>query len=336
MSFTARGSTNPLSRSKHPFMFEFSHPVYPMTLSPGSEGGYSVHDSAAPAAFHEQARAKVNLTLHILGKRPDGYHELESLVVFADLCDELSFSPAREDLLRLEGPFAGAVDGENLVFKAKRAAAGWLGRELHGDFRLKKNIPVAAGLGGGSSDAAAAIRILLKAYGNSAAAGGFIERAAAVGADVPVCLYNQAAWMRGLGEQVTPAANLPSLPAILVNPRIKVSTADVFRRLGAAPYRPEEVRRPVLEDADFGGPEKAAALLRQGRNDLEKPAAALEPAVESTLDAIGRQEGCLLARLSGSGPTCFGLFPTQDIAKRAAEAVARAHPSWWTVAVTLS
>jgi len=307
-----------------------------MTLSPGSEGVCTVHHSAAPAVIHEQARAKVNLTLHILGKRPDGYHELESLAVFADLCDELSFSAAREDTLRLEGPFAGAVDGENLILKAKRAVAGWLGREIHGDFLLKKNIPVAAGLGGGSSDAAAAIRILLGAYGNSAGVESFIERAASIGADVPVCLYNQAAWMQGLGERITPAAKLPSLPAILVNPRIKVSTADVFRRLGAAPYRPQEVRRPLLEDADFGDPKKAAALLRQGRNDLEKPAIALEPAVESTLDAIARQEGCLLARLSGSGPTCFGLFPTQEIARTAAEAVARAHPSWWTVAVTLS
>ncbi len=306
-----------------------------MTLSPGSAGG-ALHDGAAPAVIHEQARAKVNLTLHILGKRPDGYHELESLVVFADLCDELSFSPAREDRLRLEGPFAGAVDGENLILKAKRAAAGWLGREIYGDFLLNKNIPVAAGLGGGSSDAAAAIRILLRAYGFSAGVEGFSARAAAVGADVPVCLYDRAAWMRGLGERVTPAANLPSLPAILVNPRIKLSTAEVFRRLGAAPYQPRQVPPSALEDADFGGPEKAAALLRQGRNDLEKPAAALEPAVERTLDAIRRQEGCLLARLSGSGPTCFGLFPAQEIARKAAEAVAKVHPTWWTAAVTLS
>ncbi len=307
-----------------------------MTQSPGSAGGGTLHDGGAHAVIHEQARAKVNLTLHILGKRPDGYHELDSLVVFADLCDELSFSPAREDHLRLEGPFAGAVDGENLILKAKRAAAGWLGREIHGDFLLNKNIPVAAGLGGGSSDAAAAIRILLRAYGNSAGVEGFIERAAAVGADVPVCLYGRPAWMRGLGERVTPAANLPSLPAILVNPGIKLSTAEVFRRMSAGPYQPQDVPTSALEDADFGGTEEAAALLLQGRNDLEKPAVALEPAVQSTLDAIRRQEGCLLARLSGSGPTCFGLFPAYDIAKRAAEAVARAHPSWWSVAVTLS
>ncbi len=290
---------------------------------------------AAPAVIREQARAKVNLTLHVLGKRPDGYHELESLAVFADLCDELRFAPAAEDSLCLEGPFAGAVDGENLVLKAKRVVSGWLGREIHGDFRLEKRIPVAAGLGGGSSDAAAAIRILLKAYGDPAAAQGFIERAAAVGADVPVCLYNRAAWMRGVGERVTPAANVVALPAILVNPRIKVSTAEVFKRLNAAPFRPEEAP-PPLPHADFSSPEKAAATLEHGRNDLEPPAIAIEPAVAHTLDAIRHQEGCLLARLSGSGPTCFGLFPTQEIAKRAADAVSRAQPSWWAVAVTLS
>jgi 4-diphosphocytidyl-2-C-methyl-D-erythritol kinase len=124
-------------------------------------------EDSPPALVREYARAKVNLTLHILGKRPDGYHELESLVVFADLCDELSFRPGLEDHLRVRGPFAGAVDGENLVFKAKRMAAGWLEREIFGDFELEKNIPVAAGLGGGSSDAAATIRILLEAYAAS-------------------------------------------------------------------------------------------------------------------------------------------------------------------------
>ena len=131
----------------------------------------TAHDGALPAIIREQARAKVNLTLHVLGKRADGYHELDSLVVFADLCDELSFTPAPEDRLSMEGPFAGAVDGENLILKAKRAVSGWLGREIHGDFRLDKHIPVAAGLGGGSSDAAAALRILLRAYGDPACRG---------------------------------------------------------------------------------------------------------------------------------------------------------------------
>ena len=307
-----------------------------MTRLPGSLGGASLHHGAPPGVFSEQARAKVNLTLHVLGKRPDGYHELESLVVFADICDELSFRSGPADSLSLDGPFAGAVDGENLVLKAKRAAAGWLGLEIHGDFRLTKNIPVAAGLGGGSSDAAAAVRILLRAYGDSAGLEGFIEPAAKIGADVPVCLYNRPAWMRGLGERVTPANNVASLPAVLVNPRVKLSTAEVFKRLAAAPYTPNEGVSAALADADFTDPETAAASLSQGRNDLEKPAVLLEPAVVSSLDALRQQEGCLLARLSGSGPTCFGLFPSPERAAKAAGEIASLHPSWWVVAVKLS
>jgi 4-diphosphocytidyl-2-C-methyl-D-erythritol kinase len=306
-----------------------------MTLSPGSAVSTPAPEDV-PAVIAGQARAKVNLTLHVLGRRPDGYHELESLVVFADICDELSFQPGPLDGLSLEGPFAGAVDGENLVSKAKRAVAGWLGREICGVFKLEKNIPVAAGLGGGSSDAAAAIRILLRVGGYRGAAEDFIERAAAVGADVPVCLYNRAAWMRGLGERITPAANVTALPAVLVNPRVKLSTAEVFKRLGAAPYRPGESVRPLFADADFSNPERAAASLAHGRNDLEKPAAALEPAVGHTLGALRRQEGCLLARLSGSGPTCFGLFPSAVAAEKAAGAIAKAYPAWWAVATKLS
>src|SRR5262249_52806532 len=178
--------------------------------------GSSMLEDTPPALFREYARAKVNLTLHVLGKRPDGYHELESLVVFADLCDELSFCPGPADRLRLEGPFAGAVDGENLVLKAKRTAAAWLEREISGDFKLEKNIPVAAGLGGGSSDAAAAIRLLLGVYDASSKPDAFIEKAAVIGADVPVCLYNGPAWMFGLGERITPAGNIAALPAGLV------------------------------------------------------------------------------------------------------------------------
>ncbi len=309
---------------------------YGMTYPAATAGGGCREDGEALAVvIRDQARAKVNLTLHVLGKRPDGYHELDSLVVFADLCDELRFTPAPASSLTLDGPFSEAIEGENLILKAARAVSGWVGREIHGDFRLTKNIPVAAGVGGGSSDAAAAIRILLRAS-SAQDTERFIVRAASIGADVPVCLYNRAAWMRGLGERVTPAPHVAPLPAILVNPRIKVSTAEVFRRLNAAPYRPEDVPPSPLPDADFSSPEAAAAALAHGSNDLEPPAVAIEPAVERTLDAIRRQEGCLLARLSGSGPTCFGLFPTQEIARRAAEAVGRDYPGWWVTAVTLS
>ena len=283
----------------------------------------------------EAARAKVNLTLHIKGKRRDGYHELESLVVFADVSDELVFTPASEDRLSLEGPFAGLVDGENLVLKAKRAFASWLGVTVSGDFRLKKNIPVAAGLGGGSSDAAAAIRALLKAYERDENTQTFIRQSAAIGADVPVCLHNSAAWMCGLGERVTPVSGLTPLPALLVNPGIKLSTAAVFKTLNAKPLQPEEAGPPPSFPG-WRNPQEAAVWLNEGRNDLEAPAMALEPAVKKVLDALRRLDGCVLSRLSGSGPTCFGIFLSQDAAAEAASEMRRSYPNWWVQATTLS
>jgi 4-diphosphocytidyl-2-C-methyl-D-erythritol kinase len=303
--------------------------------SAGAQNGTAYKD-LSPVLIREQARAKVNLTLHVKGKRNDGYHELESLVAFADICDELVFTPASSDSLSLEGPFASAVDGENLVFKAKRAVAEWLDREIRGDFRLQKNIPVAAGLGGGSSDAAAAIRALFKAYGVASDPSAFATRAAAIGADIPVCLYQRAAWMRGLGEHVTPVPRLTALPAVLVNPRLKLSTAAVFKTLNAAAYDSAKHRESGPISTDWKDPEHAAMSLREGRNDLERPAIALEPAVASVLSALENLGDCLLARLSGSGPTCFGLFPSKESADDAAREIGGAHPHWWVAATTLS
>ncbi len=306
-----------------------------MTSSSAIPPVYADQGGAAGPAVCERARAKVNLTLHVKGRRADRYHELESLVVFADVCDELTFSPSPETSLVLDGPFAGLVDGENLVLKAKRAVSGWLGKEIGGEFRLKKNIPVAAGLGGGSSDAAAAIRALLAVYDSSSDARRFIERSAAIGADVPVCLQNSASWMCGLGERVTPVRGLAPLPAILANPRIKLSTADVFRTLNAAPLSPGETAT-LPACPGWKTPEEAAAWLKDGRNDLEAPAIALEPAVEGVLNTLRRLDGCLLARLSGSGPTCFGVFTSGEDAANAAQEIARAHPNWWVSPATLS
>ena len=295
----------------------------------------SPHRSATANSICEAARAKVNLTLHIKGKRGDGYHELESLVVFADVSDELVFTPAAEDRLSLEGPFAGLVDGENLVLKAKRAFASWLGVTVSGDFRLKKNIPVAAGLGGGSSDAAAAIRALLKVYDRDENTKTFIRQSTSIGADVPVCLQNSAAWMCGLGERVTPVSGLTPLPALLVNPGVKLSTAAVFKTLNAKPLQPEEAGPPPSFPG-WRNPQEAAVWLNEGRNDLEAPAIALEPAVKSVLDALRRLDGCMLSRLSGSGPTCFGIFLSQDGAAEAASEMRRSYPNWWVQATTLS
>jgi 4-diphosphocytidyl-2-C-methyl-D-erythritol kinase len=306
-----------------------------MTSPSANTSRDAAHESVAAGSVCETARAKVNLTLHIKGKRSDGYHELESLVVFADVCDELIFTPASEDSLSLEGPFAGLVDGENLVLKAKRAVASWLGVAISGHFRLKKNIPVAAGLGGGSSDAAAAIRTLFRTYDRAENAKIFIKQSAAIGADVPVCLQNGAAWMCGLGERVTPVSRLTPLPALMVNPRIKLSTASVFKTLNAKPLQ-SEVAGPPPSFPGWKDPVEAAAYLKEGRNDLEAPAIALEPAVERVLDTLRRLDGCLLSRLSGSGPTCFGIFSSQHTTEEAAREIVRSYPNWWVQATTLS
>jgi 4-diphosphocytidyl-2-C-methyl-D-erythritol kinase len=306
-----------------------------MTSPSASTPRDSAHESVVAGSVCETARAKVNLTLHIKGKRSDGYHELESLVVFADVCDELVFTAVSEDGLSLEGPFAGLVDGENLVLKAKRAVASWLGVAISGHFRLKKNIPVAAGLGGGSSDAAAAIRALFRNYDSVSNAKTFIKQSAAIGADVPVCLQNGAAWMCGLGERVTPVSGLTPLPALLVNPRIKLSTASVFKTLNAKPLLPD-VAGPPPSFPGWRNPIEAAAWLKEGRNDLEAPAIALEPAVKSVLDTLRHLDGCLLSRLSGSGPTCFAIFSSQHNAGEAAREIERSYPKWWVQATTLS
>ncbi len=312
-----------------------AQPRFKMTSLSANVSRGSAREGVAAGSVSETARAKVNLTLHVKGKRADGYHELESLVVFADVCDELVFTPAPEDRLSLEGPFAALVDGENLVLKAKRAVAYWLGVTINAHFRLKKNIPVAAGLGGGSSDAAAAIRALVTAYDRPENAKSFIKQSAAIGADVPVCLQNSAAWMCGLGERVTPLSGLGPLPAILVNPRIKLSTAAVFKILNAKPL-PQQEAGPPPPFPGWNAPEEAVAWLKEGRNDLEAPAIALEPAVASVLETLRRLDGCLLARLSGSGPTCFSLFSTAESATRAAQKIAQNHPGWWVQAATLS
>jgi 4-diphosphocytidyl-2-C-methyl-D-erythritol kinase len=288
----------------------------------------------ATQSICEGAPAKVNLTLHVIGKRSDGYHELQSLVVFADLCDELTFTEAPSDSLTVEGPFAGDLDGENLILKAKRAVSFWLGFEISGHFQLQKNIPVAAGLGGGSADAAAAIRALLAAYDVSPDIAALADRAAAIGADVPVCLRSRAAMMAGLGEKVAPLENAAPLPAILVNPGVGLSTAAVFKQLGAPSY----LTSPKSTPAVFGwrNAAEAAAYLKDGRNDLQTSAIALAPAIGEVLKSISALPGCLLARLSGSGATCFGLFPTKAEADAAANALRKTHPAWWVQPVTLS
>lgn len=266
-----------------------------------------------------RAPAKVNLTLHVTGRRADGYHLLDSLVVFADLSDRVRVRPAAGSSLRVRGPMAAGVPSgpDNLVLKA----AALMG--VSAEIELEKHLPAAGGIGGGSSDAAATLRALVELTGRAVPAD-----VLALGADVPVCMVPRPARMRGIGETVAPVAGLPPLDAVLVNPGVAVSTPQVFAGLARRenPAMPDPL--PCFADA-----QALTDWLATQRNDLEPPARALAPEVNVALAALATAPGCRLARMSGSGATCFGLFADRAAALNAAQALAR--PAWWVRATRL-
>ena len=276
----------------------------------------------------EPAPAKLNLWLHVTGRRADGYHELDSLVAFASVGDRLSLDPDAPLSLTLTGPFAGALSGDNLVLAAARALARQAGRPERGAFVLEKNLPVASGIGGGSADAAAALRLLARAWGIDPADPALAALALSLGADVPVCLAGRTLRMSGIGERLEPGTTLTGTAVLLANPGRPVSTAAVFRAR-SGPYSEPPGSMPPLSAASL------AEALRATRNDLEAPAVALEPAVGRTLERLGRLAGCRLARMSGSGATCFALFDDRPAAEAAAAALSAVEPGWWVAAATL-
>jgi len=283
-----------------------------------------------------RAPAKVNLTLHVLGRRADGWHELDSVVAFADCCDWLRFEPAASLSLIVDGPTAPAAGAleDNLVMRAARALAERAPGLRIGRFHLRKALPVAAGLGGGSADAAAALRALAHENGLADDDERLWAAARAVGADVPACLRPSARVMAGLGERLGPALDAPPLFAVLANPGIPVATPDVFAKLGLARgassgWGPSPRIGAGVDSAGF------VAALRNGRNDLQASAVRIAPGVADALAALSRAQGAALARMSGSGATCFALFADRCLAARAAGAVQRAHPAWWVRATTL-
>lgn len=291
---------------------------------------------AASGELAEFAPAKVNLTLHVLGRRSDGYHEIESLVAFAGIGDRLTFRPGERFELAVGGPTgsaAGATD-DNLVLKAAHALAARVDGLRPGAFLLDKQLPVAAGLGGGSSDAAAALRLLAKVNGLSLDDERVRAAAHATGADVPVCLDPRARMMRGIGEVLSDPMSLPELPVVLVNPGVAVPTKDVFAALAApaltGPAEPDEF---ISIDADAAS---LVPLLAARRNDLQIPAIRGQSAIADVLLALERSANCLLARMSGSGATCFGLFGSPGTAEEAASRMQAAQPGWWVCATSLS
>jgi 4-diphosphocytidyl-2-C-methyl-D-erythritol kinase len=272
----------------------------------------------------EFAPAKVNLFLHVTGKRPDGYHLLDSLIVFAGVADLLRYEPSGQMSLAVTGPFAPSLPAEpdNLVLRAARMLAAESGLYPTGALTLDKQIPVASGIGGGSADAAATLRLLCRVWGLSPTDQVLDRMAVKLGADVPVCLRNGPRRMRGVGEQLTTAPSLPPCGLVLVNPGVQLATVSVFRRR-AAGYSPEAVLPSGWRTA-----EEMAACLSCLKNDLEVPAIDIVPAIRDVLGAISDLKGCLLARMSGSGATCFGLFSNSRDASAAAARVAR--PGWWS------
>jgi 4-diphosphocytidyl-2-C-methyl-D-erythritol kinase len=283
----------------------------------------------AVAAF---APAKVNLYLHLIGRRPDGYHLLDGLIAFADIGDRITAEPATTLSLEITGPQAASLANsgqDNLVLRAARLLADHTGAARGAALLLEKNLPVAAGIGGGSSDAAAVLRLLAALWQlpiGEEALGGLGAR---LGADLPVCLYGRAAWVSGIGERIEPAPDLPETGILLANPRKEMPTAAVFAaRTGSF----HEAGRFASMPRDAAG---LARVLKSRRNDLTDAATTLVPEIGAVLGRLAGLPGALLARMSGSGATCFALFPGRSAAYQARAALAAAEPQWWCAAGAL-
>jgi 4-diphosphocytidyl-2-C-methyl-D-erythritol kinase len=297
-------------------------------------------DSTA-AALIEDGRAKVNLTLRVIGRRVDGYHDLESVVAFADCADRIALDPGLELKLETTGPLAQACGetSDNLVLKAARLLAERVPGLQLGAFSLDKVLPVAAGIGGGSADAAAALRLLARLNDLSVDDPRLREAALSTGADVPVCLASRACDMTGVGENLMPLS-LPKLPCVLVNPRVPVATRDVFAALGLRNGELLVGATDVIEAAAW--PEAGASTgdwikaLSLVANDLEAPAIRVQPAIAGVLSALRASHGALLARMSGSGATCFAIYASATDAQAAARTIEADRPAWWVHAGTLS
>ena len=302
-------------------------------------------------SIRDIAWAKLNLTLEVLGRRDDGFHELRSLVAFAGVGDTLEFvsdrargpklvsnHPSPQDragafALDIEGPFSHALEGANLILDAAHAARDRFPVLHPGTFRLVKTLPVAAGLGGGSADAAAALRLLMRASEGDISADDIAALAPALGSDVAVCLRSAPAMMTGRGEIVTPVTGFPQCGVVLVNPGVELATGAVYGALGAEPLKAPPHAAPPPE---FGGSFEALIAYAADRtNDLEPPALTLAPEIGTVLSQLNELTGARLVRLSGSGATCFAVFATPREALRAAILLAEQEPDWWITAGVL-
>jgi 4-diphosphocytidyl-2-C-methyl-D-erythritol kinase len=292
-------------------------------------------------ALVADGRAKVNLTLRVVGRRVDGYHDLESVVAFADCADRLTLTPGSELELKMSGPLAGACGetSDNLVLKAARMLGQRVPDLKVGSFTLDKLLPVAAGIGGGSADAAAALRLLAQLNDLALDDERLLGVALLTGADVPVCLASRPCDMTGVGETLLPLS-LPIMPCVMVNPRVPVATKDVFAALGLRNGELLVGATDILRGTAW--PEAGASVedwvevLAASSNDLEAPATRIQPVIGEVISALSATNGAWLARMSGSGATCFAIYENTADAGRAAEKIRLDHPGWWVHAGTLS
>lgn len=278
----------------------------------------------------EHAPAKINLALHITGQREDAYHLLETLVVFTQAGDRILVRRATQDSFAISGPFSSSLlqNDDNLVLRARdlmRALAGE--RACPVNIELEKNLPVASGIGGGSSDAAAILRALNRLWQLAIPPSNLAQAALSLGADLPMCLTARSLIASGIGEVLVPVPDLPSLALVLVNPGVALATPAVFTALK---NRKNPALPPLPLQCDS---ETFSSWLAATRNDLEQPALTIAPQIDIVLEAL-RQEGAVLARMSGSGATCFGLFACEQDAAHAAKTIAAGQPSWYVQATT--
>jgi 4-diphosphocytidyl-2-C-methyl-D-erythritol kinase len=271
------------------------------------------------------AHAKVNLTLHVVGQRANGYHELQSLVCLTEFGDQIHLSPAADFSFQVIGPNASGipVDESNLVVQAAKFMAQKHSKSLDCHIILEKNLPMASGIGGGSSDAAAVMRALSQYFSVPLPN---VDELMTLGADIPVCMTTGLTLMEGAGEDVTQLSAAPNWGVVLVNPNVGVSTPAVFNALNSKRNLPmQDVAENCVD----------IAWLGDQRNDLEPPAMAIVPEVGAVVDAISAAPHCQMARMSGSGATCFGVFADIKHANAAAERLQRAHPDWWVVSTKI-
>lgn len=288
-------------------------------------------DPVATGRHQSKALAKINLYLHVTGKRDDGYHLLDSLMAFAGFGDDITVSPGNDLSLTIDGPFcAGLPRGpDNLVMKAalglQRLCNVTTGAQIH----LTKNLPPASGIGGGSADAAATLRALMALWQLSPNDKPLYDLALSLGADVPICLKGQASFVSGIGEDIRKAPALPPCWLVLINPNVEVPTPAVFKAR-ANDFTPANPFDAAAQDAA-----QLADLLNDRHNDLMAPAIKLAPVIQDCLQALSDADGCLMSRMSGSGATCFGLFADEESATKAMELIKNDRSGWWVMAAAL-